>query len=71
MKMDLSPFDDTKYSQEWHNLYTKSITVYEDINHNRKMDGHDLSTFKPVRNDLNDEPISGSIEAKKAIHSSY
>lgn len=65
MKMDLSPFDDTKYSKEWHNLYTKSITVYEDKNHNHKMDGNDLSASKPVGNDLNGEPISGSIEAKK------
>lgn len=65
LKMEGSYFDDALYSDQWHNYYTKAVSFYKDTNGNRKLDAKEMSTVKPLPEDLTGEAVTGSIEAKK------
>lgn len=65
LQMKNTTFNDSAFSYEWRNNYTKSVTVYEDINNNHTLDANELATYKALPIDLTGLPVNGSIEAKK------
>lgn len=56
---------EAQFSLEWDNRYMKTITLYKDINHNKKLDDADLATYKALSTDLTGEMVTGSIEVNK------